>query len=62
MTEMLVVLATLVPHLRLVHAQPGVPVRTELLLMLRPAGGLLMRPVERKPSAPMALTDTCLPR
>jgi cytochrome P450 len=62
MTEMLVVLATLVPHLRLVHAQPGVPVRTELLLMLRPAGGLLMRPVERKQSEPMAPIDTCLPR
>jgi cytochrome P450 len=62
MTEMLVVLATLVPQLRLLHARAGVPVRPELLLMLRPAGGLLMQPVERKQSEQVTAAGICLPR
>jgi cytochrome P450 len=45
MTEMLAALAVLVPRVRLQHASDA-PVRPELLITLRPAGGLLMR-VER---------------
>ena len=45
MTEMLVTLAVLVPRFRLQHAS-GAPVRPNLRVTLRPAGGLPMR-VER---------------
>ncbi len=59
MTEMLVALATLVLRFQLVHAHPGAPVRPELLLMLRPARGLFMQPVERRHTEPVAPADTC---
>jgi cytochrome P450 len=54
MTEMLVALATLVPRFQLVHSQSAAPVRPELLLTLRPAGGLAMRPAGRKQSRSIA--------
>ena len=46
MTEMLATLAVLVPRVRLRHASDA-PIRPELLVTLRPAGGLPMR-VERR--------------
>jgi enediyne biosynthesis protein E7 len=46
MTEMLAVLAALAPRVHLRPASPA-PVRPELLVTLRPAGGLPMR-VERR--------------
>ena len=48
MTEMLVALATLVPRFRLLPANPAVPVRPELLITLRPAGGMPMFPTRRE--------------
>ncbi|MCB4821439.1 cytochrome P450 [Roseicella aerolata] len=50
MTEMLAALAVLVPRVRLRHATEA-PVRPELMITLRPAGGLPMR-AERLPQAP----------
>jgi cytochrome P450 len=50
MTEMLVALAVLVPRIRLRHASDA-PVRPELLVTLRPAGGLPMH-VEPRVRAP----------
>ncbi len=50
MTEMLVALAVLAPRFRLRHANDG-PVRPELLVTLRPAGGLPMR-AEPRTEAP----------
>ena len=50
MTEMLVALAVLAPRFRLRHAGDG-PVRPELLVTLRPAGGLPMR-AEPRMAAP----------
>lgn len=47
MTEMLAVLAVLVPRLRLRHASDA-PVRPELLVTLRPGGGLPMRAGRRE--------------
>jgi enediyne biosynthesis protein E7 len=46
-TEMLAALAVLAPRFRLRHAPGAPPVRPELLVTLRPAGGLPMR-VERR--------------
>jgi hypothetical protein len=46
---MLVTLAVLAPRVRLRHATPASPVRPELLVTLRPAGGLPMR-AERPPT------------
>jgi enediyne biosynthesis protein E7 len=51
-TEMLVALAVLAPRFRLRHAS-GAPVRAELLVTLRPAGGLPMN-VERRARDPTA--------
>jgi cytochrome P450 len=48
MTEMLVVLAILAPRFRLVHANPARPVQPELLITLRPAGGLPMTVIPRE--------------
>ena len=48
-TEMLVALAVLAPRFRLRYAPGAPPVRPELLVTLRPAGGLPMRMEHRAP-------------
>jgi cytochrome P450 len=53
-TEMLAALAVLAPRFRLRHASGAPPVRPELLVTLRPAGGLPMRVERHVPRAPKA--------